>query len=68
MELLDLFCTLEPDDQKKYHRHTILCSSGSIKCVRKIIGDFAKTSIPYEIDALPEEHGKGGAASPFIPR
>jgi hypothetical protein len=40
MEVLDLFCTLETDGQKKYLPNTIICSSGSIKHVRKIIEDF----------------------------
>jgi hypothetical protein len=63
MESLDLFRTLETDGQKKYHRHTILCSSGSIKRVRTIIENFANTSLPYEIDALPEDHGRGEVIS-----
>ncbi len=63
MESLDLFRTLETDGEKKYHRHTILCSSGSIKRVRTIIKNFANTSLPYDIDALPEDHGRGEVIS-----
>jgi hypothetical protein len=63
MESIDLLRTLETDGQKKYLPNTILCSSGSIKRVRKIIEGFAKTSIPYHLDALPPEHGQGEVIS-----
>jgi hypothetical protein len=59
MEALDLFRMLETDGQKKYLQNTILCSSGSIKRVRKIVEAFGNTRIPYHLDALPAEHGQG---------
>jgi hypothetical protein len=58
MEVLDLFCTLEADGQKQFLPNMILCSSGSIKRVRKIVEDFAKRRIPYHLDALLPEYGQ----------
>jgi hypothetical protein len=59
METLDLLSTLETDGQKWFLPNTILCSSGSIKCVRKMIEGFAKTTISYHLESLPAEHGQG---------
>jgi hypothetical protein len=63
MESLDVLRTLETDGQKKFLPNTVLCSSGSIKRVRQIVEAHAKTTIPYHLEALPEEHGRGEVIS-----
>jgi hypothetical protein len=59
IESIDLLCSLETDGQKRYLPNTILCNGGLIKCVRKTIEAFTKTTIPYHLEALPPEHGQG---------
>jgi hypothetical protein len=44
---------------KKNVRDTIFCGSATIKRVAKIVESFGNTFIPYQINSLEPEHGKG---------
>jgi hypothetical protein len=63
MESLDLLRTLETSREKKIIPNTILCSSGMVKRVRKIVEAHAKTTIPYRLESLPAKHRRGEVAS-----
>jgi hypothetical protein len=63
MESLDLLRTLETDGEKKILPNTILCSSGTVKRVRKIVEAHANTTIPYRLESLPAVHGRGEVVS-----
>jgi hypothetical protein len=58
LESLDLLRTLETFE-KKYVWDTILCSSASVQRVARIVEDFGKTFIPFEVGNVPERFGSG---------
>jgi hypothetical protein len=60
LDSIDILRTLETND-KKYVRDTMLCGSATIKRIAKIVESFANTFIPYHINSLEPEHGKGEA-------
>jgi hypothetical protein len=63
MESIDLLLTLETDCEKIFLPNTILCSSGLIEQVRKIVEAHANTTIPYRLLSLPAVHGQGEVVS-----
>jgi hypothetical protein len=63
MESIDLLRMLETDGKRKFLPNTILCSSGLIKRVRKIVEAHANTTIPYRLESLPAVHGPGEVVS-----